>query len=68
MFATCLQTTASTYQMLRGSVVVFTGLLSWLFLKRKLMLHHWVGMVCFYFFMSVCVWGGGEVTKFWTHL
>lgn len=40
-----IQTTPSNYQMLRGSVVVFTGLLSWLFLKRKLLLHHWLGMV-----------------------
>jgi len=44
MYVGLTLTTPSAYQMLRGSVVVFTGLLSWWFLKRKLLLHHWVGM------------------------
>jgi len=38
-------THASVYQMLRGSVVVFTGILSILFLGRRLGAHHWAGMV-----------------------
>ena len=37
-------TDASIFQMLRGSVVVFTGIFSVVFLKRKLRMHHWVGM------------------------
>jgi len=37
-------TYASVFQMLRGSVVIFTGLLSVVFLKRKLFLFHWIGM------------------------
>lgn len=37
-------TDASIFQMLRGSVVIFTGILSVIFLKRKLKIHHWVGM------------------------
>eukprot|EP00731_Ephydatia_muelleri_P033902 Em0041g15a len=39
-------TYAASYQMLRGSVVIFTGLLSVaLNLGNKLKTHHWVGMV-----------------------
>lgn len=38
-------TYASVFQMLRGAVVIFTGILSVLFLKRKLYLYHWFGMV-----------------------
>jgi drug/metabolite transporter (DMT)-like permease len=37
-------TYASVFQMLRGSVVIFTGLLSVWFLKRKLHGYHWLGM------------------------
>lgn len=35
---------ASVWQMLRGSIIVFTGILSVVFLKRKLKLFHWVGV------------------------
>jgi len=38
-------TYASVFQMLRGSVVIFTGLLSVIFLKRKLYCFHWLGML-----------------------
>jgi len=38
-------TYASVYQMLRGSVVIFTGIFSVVFLKRRLQSFHWVGMV-----------------------
>eukprot|EP01128_Nolandella_sp_AFSM9_P009779 TRINITY_DN640_c8_g1_i1.p1 TRINITY_DN640_c8_g1~~TRINITY_DN640_c8_g1_i1.p1 ORF type:complete len:398 (+),score=78.51 TRINITY_DN640_c8_g1_i1:134-1327(+) len=34
----------SVWQMVRGTIIVFTGILSVLFLKRKLYLHHWLGM------------------------
>jgi len=37
-------TYASVFQMLRGSVIIWTGLLSMIFLKRKLYLVHWFGM------------------------
>jgi len=37
-------TYASVFQMLRGSVVIFTGIFSVIFLKRKLRLYHWLGM------------------------
>jgi len=37
-------TYASVFQMLRGSVVIFTGILSMVFLKQKLFKYHWLGM------------------------
>ncbi|OAP58147.1 hypothetical protein AYL99_07237 [Fonsecaea erecta] len=36
---------ASIYQMTRGALVLFVGLFSVLFLKRKLYLYHWVSLV-----------------------
>ena len=39
-------TFASSFQMLRGSVIIFTGLLSVAFLRNKLYLFHWTGMIC----------------------
>jgi len=35
---------ASVWQMLRGSIIVFAGILSVIFLKRKLYIIHWLGM------------------------
>ena len=37
-------TYAASFQMLRGSVIIFTGLLSVAFLGSKLKLHQWIGM------------------------
>ncbi len=57
--ATCLMgvglllTYASTFQMLRGSVVVFTSLISLLFLGKNLRAAQWIGLsilVCLMFF------------------
>jgi drug/metabolite transporter (DMT)-like permease len=39
-------TTASSYQMLRGSVIIFTGLLSVAFIGRTIRRYMWVGMAC----------------------
>ncbi|XP_033859880.1 solute carrier family 35 member F6-like [Acipenser ruthenus] len=50
MTATCIMyvalnmTSASSFQMLRGAVIVFTGLLSVAFLERKLMVSQWIGI------------------------
>ena len=44
MYAGLSMTYASVFQMLRGSVVVFTGILSVIFLKRNLRAYHWLGM------------------------
>lgn len=38
-------TSASVYQMLRGAVVIFTGLFSYLFLNRRLRLYEWLSLV-----------------------
>ncbi|XP_064082161.1 solute carrier family 35 member F6-like isoform X2 [Macrobrachium nipponense] len=38
-------TYASSFQMLRGAVIVFTGLLSVAFLGRKLRYYHWIGIL-----------------------
>lgn len=50
MFATSIMyiglnmTYASSFQMLRGSVIVFTGMLSIEFLNRKLGIREWIGI------------------------
>ncbi|XP_052106886.1 solute carrier family 35 member F6-like isoform X2 [Mytilus californianus] len=36
---------ASVWQMLRGSIIIFAGILSKIFLKRKLRVVHWCGML-----------------------
>jgi uncharacterized membrane protein len=45
MYLGLTMTYASVFQMLRGSAVVFTGILSVVVLKRKLRLFHWLGML-----------------------
>ena len=45
MFVGLTWTYASSFQMLRGSVIIFTGLLSVAFLGSKLLLRHWIGML-----------------------
>ena len=45
MYVGLTLTTASTYQMLRGSVIIFTGLLSSVYLGRKQHGFHWLGML-----------------------
>lgn len=40
-----LYVSASVWQMLRGSIIIFTGILSKIFLKRKLWPIHWIGMI-----------------------
>ncbi|XP_065690708.2 solute carrier family 35 member F6 [Patagioenas fasciata] len=45
MYVALNMTSASSFQMLRGSVVIFTGLLSVAFLGRKLELSQWLGIL-----------------------
>ena len=45
MYVGLLMTYASDFQMLRGSVVLFTGAISRIFMKRLLAGHHWGGML-----------------------
>lgn len=47
-FLVCLalnMTSASSFQMLRGAVIIFTGLLSVAFLGRRLELSQWIGIL-----------------------
>lgn len=44
MYLGLTYTHASVFQMLRGSVVIFTGILSVVVLKRKLYAFNWFGM------------------------
>ncbi|XP_072842401.2 solute carrier family 35 member F6 isoform X1 [Pogona vitticeps] len=45
MYVALNMTSASSFQMLRGAVVIFTGLLSVAFLGRKLGVSQWLGIV-----------------------
>ena len=45
MYVGLTWTYASSFQMLRGSVIIFTGLLSVAFLGTRLKVQHWLGMV-----------------------
>ncbi|XP_010160683.2 solute carrier family 35 member F6-like, partial [Antrostomus carolinensis] len=45
MYVALNMTSASSFQMLRGSVIIFTGLLSVTFLGRKLELSQWLGIL-----------------------
>ena len=45
MYVGLTWTYAASFQMLRGSVIIFTGLLSVSFLGTKLHVHQWVGML-----------------------
>lgn len=45
MYVALNMTSASSFQMLRGAVIIFTGLLSVAFLGRKLIASQWVGIL-----------------------
>jgi len=36
---------ASIWQMMRGAIIIFSAILSAIFLRKKLLLHHWVGII-----------------------
>lgn len=59
MYLGLTMTSASVFQMLRGSVVIFTGILSVLFLKRKLKKFHWTSM--FMVLVGVAIVGLGDL-------
>lgn len=44
MYVALNMTSASSFQMLRGAVIIFTGLLSVAFLGRRLALNQWIGI------------------------
>lgn len=45
MYVGLTLTSASSYQMLRGSIMIFVGIFSWIFLKKKLEWFRWAGML-----------------------
>lgn len=45
MYLGLTMTFASSFQMLRGSLIVFTGIFTRIFLKRKLPLYKWLGII-----------------------
>uniref|UniRef100_A0A8C6SC53 Solute carrier family 35 member F6 n=1 Tax=Neogobius melanostomus TaxID=47308 RepID=A0A8C6SC53_9GOBI len=45
MYVALNMTSASSFQMLRGAVIIFTGLLSVAFLGRKLLVSQWIGIL-----------------------
>ncbi|XP_013870905.1 solute carrier family 35 member F6 [Austrofundulus limnaeus] len=45
MYVALNMTSASSFQMLRGAVIIFTGLLSVAFLGRKLAVSQWIGIL-----------------------
>jgi len=54
-------TYASVVQMMRGAVVIFTGIFSVVFLKRKLYRYNWVGM--FLVLVGLAIVGTGSVIQ-----
>lgn len=48
-----IYTAASVYQMLRGAVVIFTGVFSLIFLKRRMRLYEWVSLFLVVFGVSI---------------
>ena len=59
LFVGLTWTFAASFQMLRGSVIIFTGLLSVTFLGSKLLLRHWIGML--FVIVGLVVVGIGDV-------
>jgi uncharacterized membrane protein len=51
-------TYAASFQMLRGSVIIFTGILSVTFLKNTLKIHQWLGMLLV--ILGLCIVGAGD--------
>ena len=62
MYLALTWTYAASFQMLRGSVIIFTGILSVAFLGNKLKIHHWVGMITV--IIGLAVVGVGDVVYF----
>jgi len=59
MYLALTWTYAASFQMLRGSVIIFTGILSVAFLGNKLKIHQWLGM--FTVMIGLVIVGVGDV-------
>ena len=62
MYLALTWTYAASFQMLRGSVIIFTGILSVAFLGNKLHIHQWIGM--FTVMIGLVTVGVGDVVFF----
>ena len=62
MYLALTWTYAASFQMLRGSVIIFTGILSVAFLGNKLAIHQWLGM--FTVMIGLVIVGVGDVVFF----
>ena len=61
MYVGLNMTSASQFQMLRGSIMIFVGLLSVIFLKKKLEWFRWVGMAVI--FCGIVMVGAADFFK-----
>ena len=61
MFVGLNLTHASSYQMLRGAIIIFTALFSVIYFRSKLQVYHWVGMFTVIFGLMVV--GLGDVIR-----
>ncbi len=64
MYLALTWTYAASFQMLRGSVIIFTGILSVAFLGNKLKMNQWIGM--FGVMIGLVIVGVGDVVFFQT--
>ena len=58
MYVSLTMTSASQFQMLRGSIMIFVGIFSRIFLKKQLEWFRWVGMAVI--FTGICIVGGAD--------
>lgn len=59
MYVGLALTTASSYQMLRGAVIVFTGIASRVLLRKYLIWYQWVGMLVI--ILGLVIVGSGDM-------
>jgi len=61
MYAGLVLSSASIYQMLRGAIIVFTALLSVVWLKKKLMMFHWASIAVVV--LGICIVGAESIIQ-----
>merc|ERR1712054_687638 len=61
MYAGLALTSSSVYQMLRGAIVVFTALLSVVWLRKRLCMFHWAGV--WTVVLGVCIVGAQKILQ-----
>lgn len=61
MYAGLVLSSASIYQMLRGAIIVFTALLSVVWLKKRLMMFHWASIAVVV--LGICIVGAESIIQ-----